>query len=148
MIILLSGILFAQGGSISGKTLDKDNGSALIAANVIVTGSALKTPTGGATDVEGFYSVHNLPAGEYTLRVNYIGYEQIEKKVTLDSEQHITVNFQLLTDVIKMETYVVTASRRRERVEDAPAAISVITKQDMFSPRNLLWGHLSLSGPQ
>ena len=64
MTILLSGILFAQGGSLSGKVLDKDNGSALIGANVIVTGNALKAPTGGATDVEGFYSVHNLPAGE------------------------------------------------------------------------------------
>ena len=35
-----------------------------------------------------------------------------------------------------METYVVTASRRRERVEDAPAAISVITKQDIRRESN------------
>ena len=34
-------------------------------------------------------------------------------------------------EAIKMETYVVTASRRRERVEDAPAAISVISKTEI-----------------
>ena len=35
-----------------------------------------------------------------------------------------------------METYVVTASRRRERVEDAPAAISVISKTEIRRESN------------
>ena len=42
----------------------------------------------------------------------------------------------LIPEAIKMETYVVTASRRRERVEDAPAAISVISKTEIRRESN------------
>lgn len=136
MSIFLSGFLFAQGGTISGKITDKDNGKPLIAANVMVSGDALKSMSGSATDAEGRYTVPNLPPGQYTLKVNYMGYEQVKKEVTLDPGQKIVVDFQLLTAAIQMETYVVTASRRRERVEDAPAAISVITKQDIRRESN------------
>ncbi len=136
MSIFLSGFLFAQGGTISGKITDKDNGKPLVAANVMVSGDALKSMTGSATDAEGRYTVPNLPSGQYTLKVNYMGYEQVKKEVTLDPGQKLVVDFQLLTAIIQMETYVVTASRRRERVEDAPAAISVITKQDIRRESN------------
>jgi outer membrane receptor protein involved in Fe transport len=102
----------------------------------MISGDALKSMTGSATDAEGRYTVPNLPSGQYTLKVNYMGYEQVKQEVTLDPGQKLVVDFQLLTAAIQMETYVVTASRRRERVEDAPAAISVITKQDIRRESN------------
>ncbi|SVB02591.1 uncharacterized protein METZ01_LOCUS155445, partial [marine metagenome] len=74
MIIFLSGFLFAQGGTISGKVTDKDNDKPLVAANVMVSGDVLKSMTGSATDGEGRYTVPNLPSGQYTLKVNYMGY--------------------------------------------------------------------------
>ena len=42
----------------------------------------------------------------------------------------------MIPEAIKIETYVVTASRRRERVEDAPAAISVISKAEIRRESN------------
>ena len=36
-------------------------------------------------------------------------------------------------ETIQLDEYVVTASRRRERIEDAPAAISVISKKEIRS---------------
>ena len=94
MSIFLSGFLFAQGGTISGKITDKDNGKPLVAANVMVSGNALKSMTGSATDAEGRYTVPNLPSGQYTLKVNYMGYEQVKKEVALDPGQKLVVDFQ------------------------------------------------------
>ncbi|SVB97198.1 uncharacterized protein METZ01_LOCUS250052, partial [marine metagenome] len=123
ILMVLNGV-FAQ-TSITGSITDKDNGSPLIGANVILKGTSM----GGASDVDGTYTIPNVPAGSYVLTANYIGYETVEKDIVVEGGTVNRFDFELASSAIQMETYVVTASRRRERVEDAPAAISVITKQ-------------------
>ena len=118
--------------SISGSITDVDNGKPLIGANVILKGTSM----GGATDVKGVYTIPNVPAGSYVLMANYIGYETVEQDIVVEGGTANRFDFKLATSAIQMETYVVTASRKRERVEDAPAAISVITKQDIRRESN------------
>ena len=91
---------------------------------------------GAATDVEGGYLINNVPVGDHVLKVTYIGYEQQEKPISIEQDQELIADFSLLKEAIQMQTYVVTASRKRERVEDAPAAISVITKKDIRRESN------------
>ena len=131
-ILLCSSWIFAQTGSVKGKILDQDSGDPLIGANIVIDGTTM----GAATDVEGGYLINNVPVGDHVLKVTYIGYEQQEKPITIESEQELIADFSLLKEVIQMQTYVVTASRKRERVEDAPAAISVITKKDIRRESN------------
>ena len=135
-VFLTTGLLSAQSGTISGTVVDASSNEPLIAANVSVDGESLSEPTGSATDAAGSYSVSNLPAGAYTVKVNYIGYEAKEETVNLTAGQDLTLNFKLAPSAIEYETYVVTASRRRERIEDAPAAISVITEKTIRRESN------------
>jgi len=130
IFIVLNGV-FAQ-TSITGSITDKDNGDPLIGANVILKGTTM----GAASDVKGIYTIPNVPAGPYVVTANYIGYETVEKEVMVMGGTVNRFDFELVISTIQMETYVVTASRRRERVEDAPAAISVITKQDIRRESN------------
>ena len=74
--------------------------------------------------------------GEYTLSASYLGFKSFEKKLNIQDQQNINTNILMIPEAIKMETYVVTASRRRERVEDAPAAISVISKTEIRRESN------------
>lgn len=136
ILLVFLQMALAQKGSISGVITDKETGEPLIAANVTLSGSALKTATGSATDLEGRYLIHNLPAGRYQLKVNYIGYEFIEKRIKLRAGEQLKLNIALAREAIQLDTYVVTASRRRERIEDAPAAISVITQKDIRRESN------------
>ncbi len=136
LIILFLESLIAQSGTISGTVKDTDSKKPLIAANVSASSPVLIILTGGATDKDGRYHIPNLPAGEYTLKVNYIGYKLTEKTIQLQAGEHLKVNFMLKPEAIWLETFVVTASRRRERIEDAPAAISVITKLDIRRESN------------
>ena len=131
-IFLILSNLLAQGGTISGRVTDSTNESPLIGANVILEGTSL----GAATDGEGIYEIKGLDAGEYVITVSYIGFKNFKEIISLESGQRITKDLVLQPEAIEMETYVVTASRRRERVEDAPAAISVISKTEIRRESN------------
>ena len=131
-IFLIFSNLLAQGGTVSGRVTDSTNESPLIGANVILEGTSL----GAATDNEGRYEIKGLDAGEYVITVSYIGFKNFKEIISLESGQRITKDLVLQPKAIEMETYVVTASRRRERVEDAPAAISVISKTEIRRESN------------
>lgn len=134
--MLLVSVAWAQRGSIGGLITDAQSGDPLMAANVTITGPRLSSPTGGATDITGRYTVRNLPAGRYTLKVGYIGYADATQEVVLGAGQDLQIDFALEPRAIQFETYVVTASRRRERIEDAPAAISVISEMTIRQESN------------
>ena len=133
LLFLLSiSVVFAQKGSIKGIVTDLDNGDPLIGANIIIDGTTM----GAATDTEGAYLISNVPAGEHLLKITYIGYEVKEQSVIVEADEELIVDVSLASETIQMQTYVVTASRKRERVEDAPAAISVITEKDIRRESN------------
>ena len=120
------------GVSINGVVSDSTNGLPLIGANVILKGTSL----GAATNTDGKYSINQIPMGDYILSASYLGFKTYEKKFSFQNQENLKIDIQMIPEAIKMETYVVTASRRRERVEDAPAAISVISKAEIRRESN------------
>ena len=131
-ILMGFSILIAQKGSISGKVTDSANGNPLIGANVIID----ETSQGAASDAKGRYAIKELNPGSYTIRVSYIGYRDYMENIEVIDSEKKSLDLALQPEAIEMETYVVTASRRRERVEDAPAAISVISKREIRRESN------------
>ena len=121
-----------SGLSISGTVTDSTNNSPLIGANVIIS----ETSLGAATDSDGIYNINQIVPGDYIISVSYMGYKSYKKNITINNNENVTLDISLVPEAIKMETYVVTASRRRERVEDAPAAISVISKAEIRRESN------------
>jgi iron complex outermembrane receptor protein len=131
-ICLVTTIAMAQKGTISGSINDANNGDPLLGANVIIK----ETSQGASTDTDGHFTISRVNPGNYTLIVTYIGYQTLKNKLDLGDGETINVELTLEPEAIQMETYVVTASRRRERVEDAPAAISVISKKEIRRESN------------
>jgi len=66
--VFLCNFAFAQ-RTVSGKVTDKNNGEALIGANILVVG----TSAGTVTDFDGSYSLE-VPAGATELEFSYTGY--------------------------------------------------------------------------
>ncbi len=64
---------FAQ-QKITGTVVDKATGEPVVGAAVLVKG----TQVGAATDINGNFTITNLPAGAKTLQVSYIGMRSIE----------------------------------------------------------------------
>ncbi|HVY73967.1 MAG TPA: DUF5686 and carboxypeptidase regulatory-like domain-containing protein [Puia sp.] len=92
----------ALAGRING-TVQDDKGNILPYASVFVKGSSIGTTTNN----NGRYFL-DLPAGQYTIVCQYVGYARQEKTVTLGSEA-LTLDFHLSLQQTTMKEVIVKA---------------------------------------
>lgn len=94
---------------IIGRVTDIQTGEALVGANVVL----LNTAYGAATDLEGSYSIQNVPTGQYILRTSYIGFEKKEIQITVIGGKVLNVDMQLrYSGSIDLEEVKVTAQAK------------------------------------
>ena len=87
--------LFAQSGTLKGNVMDSESGEALPFANVTVL-SESDIVTGGITNFEGKYTIKPIPAGTYTVKVEYVGYQiKMINKVLITAGKIRFLNFDL-----------------------------------------------------
>lgn len=102
--IIISTNIFSQ-STITGVVTDSIAKDPLIGASVHLLGTAY----GSAVDIEGNYRIIKVPAGNYTIRVSYVGYKTKDQKITLRENEILKLNFQLIADVIEGQEVVVSA---------------------------------------
>lgn len=88
--------LAAQPATISGFVADSSNGEFLIGANLYFE----DLQTGAFTTREGYYVIHPIPAGEYQLVCNYIGYKPFRQAVSLKAGEKLFLNIALAPQAI------------------------------------------------
>jgi TonB-dependent receptor len=104
--------MYAAGsGSIKGRVLDKVTGEPLIGANIIVQNTSL----GVATDIDGSYYLRFIPAGEWTLKVSYLGYKPASFQVTVTEDIVIEKEIRMEPQSLMGEEVVVTAQARGQQ---------------------------------
>lgn len=129
MLVLTAALALSQTGSIKGKVTDQKTGEALPFVNIVVKG----TTVGAASDVSGNYEIRNIAAGTYTLVARLVGYEIAEVSgVTVAAGGSLTRNIAMTSAAVLIsEMTVYGASRRAERITEAPAAISSVAPKDI-----------------
>ena len=90
--------------TLSGKIVDGRTGEPLYGATV----NEAKLGTGTLSNPKGEFSM-NLPVGEHTLKLSYIGYEENVSKIKLVSNGF--AGFELFEKSVKMKELVITAER-------------------------------------
>ena len=134
-IILASlNFLFSKGSTISGYVKDLNSGDPLTGANVIL--EKTQNPTsittlGSATDFDGFYKIQNIPIGEYSVSVLYIGYENQKKIIKVKADQNYTYNFDISPSAIQLQETTVTGTQRKEKITEAPASMEIISSREI-----------------
>ena len=108
--------------NIYGHVIDKRTGAHLPYVAVVVKGTTLGT----TTDASGHYFLKNLPTGELTVEVSYIGYRTACKQVTSKKETTQELNFELDEDNVAMDEVVVTANRQQTLRRTAPSLVHVL----------------------
>jgi outer membrane receptor for ferrienterochelin and colicins len=113
-------------GRITGKVTRPD-GSGLGGVTVQVD----STDISGFTDSTGIYSL-DVPAGTYSLTFSLSSFTAAETGVEVAAGAARTVDKSVDWDVSFAETITVTTvSRRPERITEAPAAVTVVTAQEI-----------------
>jgi outer membrane receptor for ferrienterochelin and colicins len=125
--IFLSIAAFAQNGKITGKIKDSESGNTLLGATVRVKGKNIGTTSGP----DGSFSLANVPAGKQTIIATFVGFGSMSKDVNVSEGETTNVDFSLEVSTILGDEIVVSATRRPEKLTQAPASISVITAKDL-----------------
>jgi len=113
-------------GKLTGKVVDQNN-QPVPGANVVLVG----TPTGAAVDPGGTFTVLNVPAGVYEVRVSAVGYQtRLVKGVTVSSGQTTTVNVTISETVIEASE-VVTVVERPLVDTRMTSAIAILNRDDI-----------------
>ncbi len=117
LLIVIPFLTNAQNFTLSGNIKDADNGEDLMGATVLVK----NIPNTGAFSNEyGFYSL-TLPEGNHTILVRYVGYEMVEKEISLTENQ--TLSFELGLDGRSIDTVQITAQRDNENVTSSEMGV-------------------------
>ena len=95
------GMATAQTATITGKVYSEADGEPVFGASVFVVG----TSVGAGTDMDGNFTIENVPATATTLRVSYVGMTTQEVKILRDKPMKIV----LVEDGVTLDDVVVVA---------------------------------------
>ncbi len=121
--------LFAQaGGTLTGTIRDGETLEGIPNVNMTLRGTGF----GAATDINGRYTIGNIPPGNYTLVVSSVGYKRVVTSMVISAGQTLVRDFNLERETLQVgEIMVYGASLRQERITEAPAAVTVIEAKDI-----------------
>ena len=99
-------IAYSQNANVVGRVTDNYTELALGGALVQVLDSEIK----GYTDDQGNFVLANVPPGEKTIRISYLGYDPISKSVSVPSDGIARVDASFATSAIELEAFRVQGS--------------------------------------
>lgn len=109
LVLLVSTPIFAQeGGTIRGTIKDSKTKEDIIGATILVQG----INKGAATDINGFFSFGKIPAGTYSLKISFVGYEsKIYEGVKVEANQVTELNLALAEEAATLAEVKVVAQK-------------------------------------
>ncbi len=128
-LCLISFFVNAQEIVVSGKVTDAKDGSELIGCVVVITGTTIGT----FTDGEGNYSI-NMPADKDVISFSYVGYVTQEVRINRTSgENKLLLSVQLQPSQFLLDDAVISVSKHKEKILDAPASVTLIKQEQIES---------------
>jgi hypothetical protein len=124
IIIMHTFYLLAAQGTLRGVIFDKENGQPIPFAEV-----RLNTETITSSDVNGFYVLSSIPSGSYSVKVVYVGYEELETSVEIKDKDITNQTFYLAPLSLELQEVNVAANRYIARTQVEIAKVSVTAKE-------------------
>lgn len=111
--------------TISGVITDSATGETMIGATIAVKELS---GVGTACNQYGFYSL-TLPQDDYTLLVTFLGYTQISKQISLNSNQKI--DFKLSPKANELGEVVVEAEKKNESITNSDVGVTKLEMKEI-----------------
>lgn len=124
-VMLASATMLAQ-TTITGVVKDAQTGETLLGANIKVSGKAVGT----TSDFDGKFLLKVNDAPPFTIEISMLGFKATNVEITKNNQE---VMVSLQEDSTALEEIVFSASRRRQKVQEAPASVSIITPKDILN---------------
>lgn len=109
--------------TVRGTVIDTDTREPLVGASVIIVGSDPLIAT--SADIDGRFTLANVPVGRIDLRISAMGYEeQLIPNLLLVSGKELVVNAQLQGSVQVMQAATITAQKPNGELRNDMATLS------------------------
>ncbi|WP_240731405.1 carboxypeptidase-like regulatory domain-containing protein [Hymenobacter radiodurans] len=133
---------FAQTGSVSGRVLDEQS-QGLPGVTVLVEGTSL----GNSTNADGTFSIQNVPAGQQTLVVSFIGYTTKRLPFAITAGQNTELNATLGENTTLLNEAVVVGYGTQRR-QDVTGSVATVDSKDFVqgqitNPEQLINGKVA-----
>lgn len=122
LFLFFASATFAQkGGIIRGNIFDSTTGEPIIYGTVVLEG----TDFGMNTNLEGFFSFIDVPAGTYNLIITYVGFENYEEEITIENNKILYRNIELSPSSVQLSTFNISGRKSKARTEVTVSQLSV-----------------------
>lgn len=113
----------AQNGTVKGFVYDNNTGEPISYCVVQLQG----TTHGALTEKSGAFVISKVPNGDYTLIINYLGFDSIQEPIQI-KDNVITHNFYLQPSRVSLDAVQINAEGQRVVTETRTSVISVTAK--------------------
>lgn len=122
----MSFTLFAQTGSVQGAV--QLLGAPAEFASVGIPDSRF----GNKTNAQGKFKMRGIPFGTYKIVASYVGFEKIEKEITLtEKKPNLVLDFNLTKKTLQLEKLVITGTKTFKRQTNSPVIVNVIDSKTL-----------------
>lgn len=107
-----------ENASVNGFITDSQTGETLLMANIAL----MEINRGTSSNTSGYYTITNIPPGNYTLAASYIGYRRFEREIDLESGETLRLDVELIPESVEMEAIFVESEADREELRNIGTA--------------------------
>ena len=126
VLCFVSFVAYSQSGTIKGFVYDKSNGEPILFANVLLENTTL----GASTDDNGYFVVNKVKQGNYTLKVQCLGFKDTIFNVNVASSS-INLKIELKPMAQQLEAVEVHGNKEAARIE-SQVSVKKITASDIY----------------
>jgi iron complex outermembrane receptor protein len=128
VLALTASHLAAQGrGGVRGVVQNQQTGNPVAGALVLLREADLRSQTND----NGQFVLNDVPDGDYTVAVASIGFSPLTTRVRVTTGATAELTLRLDPAAVNLRDIVVTASKTETERRDVPAAVSVVTGEDL-----------------
>ena len=124
------GLATAQTQKVTGVVISEEDGQPVIGATVRVEG----TDMGAITDVDGAFTINNVPSSANTLIISFVGMQ------TQEVEIQPNVQVMLKTDMEMLEEVVVVGYGTGKKLGSVVGSVSTVNTQKLEAKPNMNFG--------
>ena len=106
--------------TLNGVITDASSNETLIGVNLLVP----EENTGVVTNDYGYYSI-KLPEGEYVIEISYIGYQNVQKTIQLNSDMKL--DFELIEASENLEEVVITGNNEALNIRKPEMSVNKLS---------------------
>lgn len=96
---------------IKGKITDATTKDIIEFVNVSIYDNNGNLVKGAITDLDGNYIIQDIGKGSYTMKVSYVGYRTVEKKINVDGNKNMTLNLSMREDTELLDEVEIVAEK-------------------------------------